>query len=165
MSHITLPLLLKNRRPLDPNDRDPCRDCGHCCRYVTVKLATPRGRLDFDEIRWFLLHENVFVFIDDDGWHVEFHTACRHLDGWRCGAYESRPRVCSDYTVDQCERYGEGDPFIHYFRTEQDYLEYLRRHRPRALEWVLNPRPTAEKNRARRTRAPRMPRRAVQAVG
>lgn len=128
-------------RVLDPSDPDPCKGCGHCCRYVTVQLKAPRSRIDYDEIRWFLLHQNVTVFIDDDGWYVEFHTACRHLDGHRCGIYPTRPQVCSDYQVESCERYGSGKPWLHHFADERAFLTYLRKHRPRAYVWVMNPRP------------------------
>lgn len=138
---MLLNVLTTLSRTLDPNDPEPCRHCGHCCRYVTVKLDSPRARTDYDEIRWFLLHENVCVFVDTDGWFVEFHTVCRKLEEWRCGDYAGRPQVCSDYAVDNCERYGEGDAHLHYFRSEQEYLNYLKKHRPRAYEWVLNPRP------------------------
>ncbi|MCK6482640.1 MAG: YkgJ family cysteine cluster protein [Phycisphaerae bacterium] len=128
------------KKKLDPFDPEPCADCGHCCRYVTIAIKAPRNRNDYDEIRWYLLHENMRVFIDSDGWYVEVLTRCRHLDGHRCGIYESRPIVCEEYEIDNCERYGEGDPYIELFTNEQEYLEYLRKNRPRAYQWLVNPR-------------------------
>jgi Fe-S-cluster containining protein len=132
-------------RTLDPHDPEPCKDCGHCCHYITVSISAPRARVDYDEIRWFLLHENISVFMDDDGWYVEIAATCKHLDGYRCGIYATRPRICSDYGVENCERYGEGEPHLHRFDNEQEFLDFLRKHRPKAHEWVMNPRPAKKR--------------------
>ena len=51
-----------------------------CCNYITVELDDPEDESDFDEIRWFLLHEGTTVYRDDDSWYVQFETRCRHLD-------------------------------------------------------------------------------------
>lgn len=140
--------LMPTRRILDPSDPEPCAGCGDCCRYVTAQIKSPRSRADYDEIRWFLLHENIQVFVDEDGWYVEFATKCRKLDGWRCTIYADRPRVCSDYPVEDCTRYGAGEPHLHLFRTEREYLDYLQRHRPRAFGWVMSPRGPLRASRA-----------------
>src|SRR5436190_17100327 len=79
--------ILPLKRVFDPDDPEPCAGCGDCCRYVTAQIKSPRSRVDYDEIRWFLLHENIQVFIDEDGWYIEFATRCRKLDGWRCSIY------------------------------------------------------------------------------
>ncbi len=147
---MELNILSRLSRDFDAADPEPCKDCGHCCHYLTVSLKAPRGRADYDEIRWFLIHENISVYIDDDGWYVEFRTVCKHLDGYRCGIYHTRPHVCSDYAVESCERYGEGAPHLHLFTDERQYLAYLKRHRPRAYDWVMNPRP--EERQPKRSR-------------
>lgn len=146
---MNLPIL-SFKRTFDPRDPDPCSGCGDCCRYVTAQIKAPRSRADYDEIRWFLLHENVQVFVDDDGWYIEFATTCRHLQGHRCGTYASRPAVCSDYDVENCTRYGDGEPHKHLFTNEDQYLNFLRRHRPKAYAWVMNPRPKEAPLRRRR---------------
>ena len=84
-----------------------CAPCGaKCCRYVVVEIDKPRAKIDVEEIRWFLAHENVLVHIDsDDGtWNVQFHTDCRHLDQrGRCKIYRRRYQICRDHDAEDCE--------------------------------------------------------------
>ena len=49
-------------------------------------------------------HENVAVYQDhEDDWLVEFKTKCSKLDfNNRCTIYKVRPKVCSEYPVDDC---------------------------------------------------------------
>lgn len=90
--------------------RGECHTCGaKCCRYVVVEIGKPRTRIDREEIRWFLAHENVMVFIDhDDGsWNVQFTTRCRHLDRRnRCRIYGKRYQVCAEHDPADCEGTG-----------------------------------------------------------
>lgn len=84
-----------------------CQTCGaRCCRYITVAIKKPRARVDVEEVRWFLAHKNVCVYIDaDDGsWNVQFHTDCRHLDGAnRCRIHSRRYDICRDHDPEDCE--------------------------------------------------------------
>ncbi len=76
-----------------------------CCRYVAIVIDTPRSKHDFENIRWFVSHENVLVYKDKDGdWLVEFTTPCKHLDGCMCSIYEKRPQICRDYDPESCEK-------------------------------------------------------------
>ena len=83
----------------------PCAACTQCCQYVAIEIDTPEDRKDFDNIRWYLYHPGVEVYIDhDDTWNVVFHSRCENLqpDG-RCGIYETRPIICRDFSVHACE--------------------------------------------------------------
>ncbi len=105
-----------------------CEMCtGVCCRYVAVPLDDPDDERDIQDIRWFLLHENVAVYIDeDDDWFIEFKTKCKKLgDNNKCTAYETRPTMCREHTMDTCEKNGEGDPWVHYFDTEKKFMDYM----------------------------------------
>jgi Fe-S-cluster containining protein len=85
--------------------RGDCAVCrGRCCTYVTVEIARPADRVDRDEVRWFLAHENIQVFIEDGEWYVQFYTPCRHLtaDG-RCAIYAGRFDVCREHSTRECE--------------------------------------------------------------
>lgn len=85
-------------RPAAPGD-PPCERCtAKCCRYVAIEIDRPRNARDFDQIRWYLLHDGIVVWVQDGSWHVEFRAACRSLlpDG-RCGTYDTRPQLCRDY--------------------------------------------------------------------
>jgi len=84
-----------------------CETCGaKCCRYITVQIDKPRAKIDREEIRWFLAHENVCVYIDadDKSWNVQFHTDCRHLDrNHRCTIYSHRYQICREHDTEDCE--------------------------------------------------------------
>lgn len=87
-----------------------CEHCtGMCCRYIALPIDVPEKPADFEDVRWYLLHENVSVFIEDGAWYISFHTPCRHLlPDQRCGIYETRPPICRKYTTDNCD-YHSGD--------------------------------------------------------
>lgn len=87
-----------------------CEHCtAMCCRYVALPIETPDTFSEFEDIRWYLIHENIAVFIEDDEWFISFHTPCRHIqDDFRCGIYETRPQICRRYTTDNCD-YHSGD--------------------------------------------------------
>ncbi len=87
-----------------------CEHCtAACCRYVALPIDEPDDMSDFDDIRWYLLHENVSVFREDGDWFISFATPCRHLrPDHGCGIYETRPQICRKYTSDNCD-YHSGD--------------------------------------------------------
>jgi len=107
----------------------PPRPCGaKCCRYVVVEIDKPRAKIDREEIRWFLAHENVLVYIDgDDGtWNVQFDTPCRHLDANnRCTIYRRRFDVCRDHDPETCEE-SDGEQTDTVFRTTEDFDRWWR---------------------------------------
>ncbi|MBI5865855.1 MAG: YkgJ family cysteine cluster protein [Planctomycetes bacterium] len=87
-----------------------CEHCtGTCCRYIALPIETPTERADFDDIRWYLLHENISVFVEAGEWYINIPTNCRHLQpDFRCGIYETRPRICRSYATSDCD-YHSGD--------------------------------------------------------
>ena len=90
----------------DTSFQAPCAACGgRCCNYIAIGIDSPRSRVGLENIRWFLLHENVAVYISHDKeWYVEFTAPCTALNKKnRCMVYERRPKVCRDYGN------GEGD--------------------------------------------------------
>lgn len=118
-----------------PGDH-PCKDCGHCCTYVAVEIDDPTSFKDYDNIYWYLCHRNISVYIDWEGdWFIEFQTLCEHLTEARtCRAYEERPRVCSDFSWDECEKTTGERAWRYQFHTPEDLLGFLRKRRPRAFE-------------------------------
>ena len=93
-------------RTTDTDQRDICRIVceARCCRYVTVQIKAPKAKADFDELSWFLAHENISVYFEGRRWHVELRTPCKHLSrGNLCSIYETRPLVCRSYDVGACE--------------------------------------------------------------
>jgi len=83
-----------------------CSFCGptKCCQYITQKIPAPRSKKDFDHLLWQVSHEKVEIFKDSSGWYLLFETTCTNLqlDGG-CRIYESRPSVCRNYSVKNCE--------------------------------------------------------------
>ncbi len=91
-----------------------CIICHGCCNYVTIALDFPKTKQALDEYRWYLLHRNVEIFIDnDDDWQLLFKTPCDYLgtDGY-CKTYETRPNICRDYSGENCSRTGKDHQFL-----------------------------------------------------
>ena len=134
----------KNSVPVDL--ANACRTCdAQCCRYIALEWDRPRSKREIDHVRWFLLHENVHVFIDPAGkWFVEFKTACRAIapDG-RCSIYEARPRICREHGengTEECEVVGEGSPYRVRFNSAADLERYLD---DKGVDWRWKPRKKA----------------------
>lgn len=87
-----------------------CEHCtGFCCRYLALPIEAPETKREFDDIRWYLMHENVSVFVEDGEWYINISTTCRHLKSDNmCGVYETRPQICREYSTDNCD-YHSGD--------------------------------------------------------
>jgi len=93
----------KDKKPDGPNDR--CLQCGaKCCRYFALPIETPKTLKDFDDVRWYLLHEGTSVFVEDGDWYLQLDNRCEALtpEGL-CRAYEDRPRICRKYKDKDCE--------------------------------------------------------------
>ena len=105
-----------------------CSKCkGACCKYVTVQIDEPEEDIDFEEIKWFLAHENVTVYIDhDDDWCVEFKTPCKNLnDKYQCDIYKGRPKVCAEHELEECEgNMGHEEYHKRLFSTFEDVEAY-----------------------------------------
>lgn len=103
-------------RAAGPLLKPPCEKCtALCCRYFTVPLARPRSHADFDEIKWFLVHEDTWVWSDGRSWYLQVERVCRHLgDDDRCRIYRARPQVCRDYGTPEARAKPE-DPLCDYF--------------------------------------------------
>jgi Fe-S-cluster containining protein len=117
---------------------NPCFACkGQCCNHVAVPIDKPTTKDDFGDIRWYVAHENVQVFVEEGNWYICFLSPCRFLSkDYRCRIYESRPKICRDYDPENCERYGDGKPFDLKFDTVEEVEayaeEYLKRRQARS---------------------------------
>jgi len=83
-----------------------CEKCAAlCCRYFrSADRQSQKRPEDYDNIRWYLVHENVVAFIENKKWFVGVMTRCKHLQADnRCGIYETRPRICRKYSTDNCD--------------------------------------------------------------
>ncbi|MDR2735056.1 MAG: YkgJ family cysteine cluster protein [Spirochaetota bacterium] len=113
--------------PKKESFQPPCGACGsRCCGYVAIGINSPRSVQGRENIRWFLLHENVAVYIDHDKeWYAEFKTPCRALNKkGRCTIYERRPKVCGDYGNEHgvCEYFDT--PYVEKFVTLEQFEKW-----------------------------------------
>jgi Fe-S-cluster containining protein len=106
-----------------------CEKCtGLCCRYFALPLENPEDKEDYDDIRWYLCHENITVFVEDDEWYINIQNKCRYLSekDYKCQIYEKRPRICREYTTKDCDFVeGEYDYDLH-FTTPEQMEEYIK---------------------------------------
>ena len=79
--------------------------------------------VDFDHMRWYLIHGKTAIFVDDGTWFLMVFADCEHLDGHNCGAYEKRPNICREYSTDNCE-YGDEGVYDKFFETAEQVWEY-----------------------------------------
>lgn len=112
-----------------------------CCRYFSLPIDAPKTFADFEYLRWYLLHGEATIFTEEDSWYLLVHTVCKHLQpDNRCGIYETRPKVCRDYTTDQCE-YDNDYTFDRYFEMPEQVEEYSNA-RFSTIENFRSPKPT-----------------------
>ena len=107
------------------NQCDKCK--GLCCRYFALPIATPEDKDDFDDIRWYLCHKDVTVFVEDGDWYINIKNKCNNLDkNNRCGIYDKRPKICRGYRHSDCDYVeGEYDYELH-FTNDKQMEEYIK---------------------------------------
>ena len=106
-----------------------CVRCdGKCCRYFALPIETPEDWDDYDDIRWYLCHEGVTVFVEDDDWYLNVKNKCRYLSekDYRCGNYELRPKICRGYDTDNCDMTGDDYDYELHFQNDKQMEEYMR---------------------------------------
>lgn len=106
-----------------------CQKCdGKCCRYFALPIDTPEDWDDFDDIRWYLCHENVSVFVEDGDWYLNVKNNCRYLSekDYRCCNYNLRPRICRKYDTGNCDLTGDDYGYELHFLDDKQMKEYMR---------------------------------------
>ena len=109
-----------------------CAKCGSkCCRHVALAIDTPTCKSDYDNIRWYLMHKDVTVSIDNDGeWILQFDAKCENLGSDQsCVSYDDRPKICRDYPDKDsfCEFETDELPHKLLFTTVSEFEKYLER--------------------------------------
>ena len=106
-----------------------CDKCtGLCCRYFALPIETPTDREDYDDIRWYLCHKDITVFVEDGDWYINIKNKCSHLSekDYKCAIYKKKPRICGRYSVSDCDyTEGEYDYELH-FTTDKQMEEYIK---------------------------------------
>ena len=107
-----------------------------CCTKLNVTIDEPTNLDAWGEVRWMVAHKNVSVVEEQDGeWSVVFKTTCEKLlpDG-KCGIYETRPQICSDYSLSECPKNGTGPEYIQEFKTIEEVDKHIKEEIIPALE-------------------------------
>ncbi|MCP4589549.1 MAG: YkgJ family cysteine cluster protein [bacterium] len=101
-----------------------CEHCtAVCCHYVALPIDHPDTPRDFEDIRWYLMHENITVFVEDGDWYIQFATRCRSLEADnRCSLYKTRPHICREYKAGDCDYEDGGHDYEHLF-TRPEHIE------------------------------------------
>lgn len=102
-----------------------CDFCsGKCCRYFSLPIETPTAWDDYDAIRWYLAHGQTMVYVHEETWYLLVMSKCQYLlPDNRCGIYFNRPKICREYSTDDCE-YDEEWTFDKTFETPEQIWEY-----------------------------------------
>ncbi|HET6336353.1 MAG TPA: YkgJ family cysteine cluster protein [Polyangiales bacterium] len=130
---LQLPILNAN---LKPSERFGCAQCGLCCTYVAIEVDGPTTVKRATELLWYLYHQGVSLYLNDDDWMVQFETTCRYLTAdRRCGVYATRPHICREFSEKECEVNTGDDGQTFYDATA--FVAYLKQARPRVYALVM----------------------------
>jgi thiazole synthase len=101
-----------------------------------VGINAPTTPKRATEILWQLYHEGVSVCRDEKEWYVQFEARCRNLgEGNLCSVYANRPHICRAFDSETCEVNAPEGGLIT-FREPQQFLDYLRRKRPKVYRTI-----------------------------
>jgi Fe-S-cluster containining protein len=92
---------------------------------VALPIDTPKTKKDYDDIRWYLAHKKIQVFVEDGDWYIQFFTRCKYLDkDLMCKIYDERPKICRKYEHDECEHHGDDYSYEAIFNSIKDIERY-----------------------------------------
>jgi Fe-S-cluster containining protein len=106
-----------------------CDKCdGLCCRYFALPIEDPEDWDDFDDIRWYLCHENIDVFLEDGDWYMNVRNKCKHLSekDYKCDMYEKRPKICRGYKMADCDYTSADYGYELHFKNDRQMEEYMK---------------------------------------
>ncbi|HEY7118200.1 MAG TPA: YkgJ family cysteine cluster protein [Tepidisphaeraceae bacterium] len=105
-----------------------CDKCSAlCCRYFVLEIDKPETRGQFDDVRWYLVHEGTFVFIEKKKWYLGVYARCKHLqEDNRCGIYDKRPNICRAYSTESCDYHGGDYGWEKLFSSAEQLERYAR---------------------------------------
>jgi Fe-S-cluster containining protein len=129
-----LPLYQEPQR--SRRSKPSCTACGLCCSYVAIEVDSPKSVKQATLLIWYVYHEGVSLYANDDDWMVQFETTCIHLQpDYRCGVYETRPHICREFSEQDCEVNTGDDGHTFYNATE--FMAHLQTTRPRIHAFVM----------------------------
>ena len=106
-----------------------CDKCtGLCCRYFALPIDEPEDWDNYDDIRWFLCHEDIEVFVEDGDWYLNVKNKCNHLsgNGHKCDIYDKRPKICRGYETADCDYTSNEYDYELHFKNAHQMEEYMK---------------------------------------
>ncbi len=102
-----------------------CEYCtAKCCRYFALPIDTPETIEDYQHMRWYMMHGQVSIFVEDKTWYLMVHADCKHLaDDNMCEIYDTRPTICRTYSTVDCE-YDDDACYDKFFECPEQLWEY-----------------------------------------
>ena len=103
-----------------------CSTCGaKCCRYFCFEIDEPDDVDEFEDIRWYLLHEGTTVHVDEGDWFISIANKCTALaEDNTCSIYDNRPLICRKYSQSTCDETGADYGYDHLFETPEQLEQY-----------------------------------------
>lgn len=132
-----------------------CEQCvALCCRYFAFAIEKPDTKRDFEDLRWYMLHEDTLIFVEKGEWYIQINRPCRALlPDNRCGIYENRPTICREYKTDACDWHGTEYDYDHLFTEPEQIDAFAKEH---LAQKRRRRRAVAQKRPARRTASTRV---------
>ena len=130
-----------------------CGKCeGLCCRYFALPIEDPEDWDDFDDIRWYLCHENIDVFVEDGDWYMNVRNKCKYLSekNYKCDMYEKRPKICRGYKIADCDYTSDNYGHELQFKSDRQMEEYMKIKFGEKVLDKLNPKKKEKKKKKRK---------------
>lgn len=105
----------------------PCKKCdARCCKYFALQIDTPKAKDEFENIRWYIAHKGVSIYVDKRKWFMEIKNKCAFLgDDNKCTIYDKRPLICREHSTKDCEFIAGDFEHDHVFNKVKEFDEYL----------------------------------------
>lgn len=103
-----------------------CEHCAAaCCRYVALEIDKPRTARDYDDVRWYIMHQGISVFVEDGSWFIQIQARCKNLGMDNlCQVYTARPAICRDFEPGECDYCAAENNYEHHFTHAQQIEEF-----------------------------------------
>lgn len=95
-----------------------------CCVGLSIPTNSPKTKEEREELRFYVIHERVEVYIRNKRWYILINEKCMNLNRKNlCMEYETRPSICRDFSNAECEYWG--DYYDEKFTTDKELVAYF----------------------------------------
>ncbi len=99
---------------------------------LVLPLDTPEDWNDYDDMRWYLAHKRVSIYVWQGKWYLQIRNKCRYLakKKRKCKIQTERPAFCTgrSHVPDRSTMLDKSDM---YFRDDKQMKEWMRIRFPR----------------------------------